>query len=441
MLSSLCGKRSKPGVRFSGKCTKLVSKRRGACCVQDDLSFLRSAAKIYANREDTVTENKELEKITTFLTTSDIDVNEDHVLEVDASTRNGNLLVQMVNDLTPVRETMKFRYITSQFSAPNRVYYMFHYFESSILLENVIAFNLPLAFKMTIDGELDSSVQILSHPLFNLSKMDGDHVMEFVGVTPGGYMNINASVHEDFETLTGTIGAELPKSMDMILLQGELNGNLSEDEYTLIMPRFSSSVNVEKEFTRENAGWRVDASYTNTSENFRVHVSVSKKAEEVVNLEEVRIPKSVLDKESVDVISLETVKAGDFLEESDDHIVFVDGGVVVLVNKNDIDIQSNVFYECKEANSRLMQDPENVVSSVELFNGRTIGVMSGYLMASELRAAMEIPSRIVKVERLRSIPSVISRAVFRDGASLVSASHCQPGQEGSVASLKAVTLE
>ena len=106
-----------------------------------------------------------------------------------------------------------------------------------------------------------------------------------------------------------------------------------------------------------------------------------------------------------------------------------------------IDIQSNVFYERKEANSRLLQDPENVVSSVELCNGRTIGVMSGYLTVSELRAATETPSRVIKVERARNIPSVISRAVFRDEASLVPASHCQPDQEGAIASLKAARLE
>lgn len=65
MFSILC--KSKPGKHFSGKCTKLVTKRRSVCFIQEDLSFLRSAVTIYVNRGDSIEKDAEMEKILAFL--------------------------------------------------------------------------------------------------------------------------------------------------------------------------------------------------------------------------------------------------------------------------------------------------------------------------------------------------------------------------------------
>jgi len=100
-------------------------------------------------------------------------------------------------------------------------------------------------------------------------------------------------------------------------------------------------------------------------------------------------------------------------------------------------MEDGIVYACKEVSTRLTQPLSNVENETELFNARRIGTLSGYIDAKNLKSAIQSvstgSSRMFFItEGFRNIPAVISKKVFNQMDSLVSANHCQEGAEGSV---------
>lgn len=124
-----------------------------------------------------------------------------------------------------------------------------------------------------------------------------------------------------------------------------------------------------------------------------------------------------------DVIMAEEVLVSKYLSEDPNHVVFLVGKLAYGVDKTSIDMD-DTFHECKSANGHLMQSRENVVDT-ELVNLRKIGG-SGFVPLNEISRAKRLDSNLYVLEKVRDIPTVVSRNVLL-GGSVVSAMHCQPG--------------
>jgi len=124
-----------------------------------------------------------------------------------------------------------------------------------------------------------------------------------------------------------------------------------------------------------------------------------------------------------DVIMAEEILVGEYLSQDPNHVVFLIGKLAYGVDKTSIDMD-DTFHECKSANGHLMQSRENVIDT-ELVNLRKIGG-SGFVPLNEISRARRLDSNLYVMEKVRDIPTVVSRNVLL-GGSVVSAMHCQPG--------------
>jgi len=143
---------------------------------------------------------------------------------------------------------------------------------------------------------------------------------------------------------------------------------------------------------------------------------------------------------ATDIITFEEMSVEYYLQQDSKNMVLFESNFKPhFTNMDDLKVamEDGIVYACKEVSTRLTQPLSNVEIETELFNARRIGTLSGYIDAKNLKSAIQSvstgSSRMFFItEGFRNIPAVISKKVFNQMDSLVSANHCQEGAEGSV---------
>ena len=130
-----------------------------------------------------------------------------------------------------------------------------------------------------------------------------------------------------------------------------------------------------------------------------------------------------------------------YLEENSSNMILFESNLKPhFTNKDDLRVamEDGIVFGCKKVSTRVIQSPDNVETGIELFNARRIGPIPGYINAKKLTYSIQSvesgnSSRMFLItEKTRSVPAVISKKLFNDMDSAVSANHCQAGAEGDV---------
>jgi len=132
---------------------------------------------------------------------------------------------------------------------------------------------------------------------------------------------------------------------------------------------------------------------------------------------------------SQDLITLEDIKLSEFVQENNDHIAILIEDVFKPINKNNIEFQDNLFYECKDANGFISQQMNNTVGR-RLVGLRKIGGF-GYLSEQEMRIIVNSKDNVFKLEKVKIAQAFVGQGVLA-GGTVVSSLHCQPGAPDTI---------
>jgi hypothetical protein len=99
--------------------------------------------------------------------------------------------------------------------------------------------------------------------------------------------------------------------------------------------------------------------------------------------------------------------------------------------------ESGIYYECIQPNN---MNPNNVVKNNPLFYLRKVSSISYFVPANEILTILNSNDKLYTLHnKIQDLASVVSQSVYDrqrlGNGSVVSASHCQPGQEGELYSL------
>lgn len=431
---------------YKSKCSELVSKKKGLCCVQKDLVFIRSAVNIYNMRTSDVID-PELESMKRFIDAKEMDT---EIVLIDVSSKNGEILTKMISEYRPKDIVVVFS--VSDFKLSNIHKDIALKYDTVISLNNVSAFDVIPGRNLIIDGE-NSRVSLNNHPIFQIPtlKSIGDSRLSssvsslLIPGNTSGSTTVNIPISNDSDELEMLFDEnEMQEAADIILsFTTRLDESNNVYTYRLDAPGLPN-IPIVKNVYSENESWSVTIDASNNEDSLSIKLVVSLKGSEVedATLETVSMEESdVMKKVSTDLISLEEVSVKEFLEESEKNIVIIEpDGSASLVSSDGIDFES-IFFECKEAIDDIIRGPsdENVISSVKLLNGRHFGSW-GYYSVAEIKKAAEMKERILSSSLDRRAVSITSRGVFLGTESSVSASHCQSGQDANIMKLKIVKI-
>lgn len=133
---------------------------------------------------------------------------------------------------------------------------------------------------------------------------------------------------------------------------------------------------------------------------------------------------------SYDVLTGDDAIVKEFLRESpENNIVFVFGEVTLIIDKTRI-LTDDTFYECKVDNGRWHPATDNVVDEAELIHVRKLGG-NGFIRLEDIENIMDSDNNVFLMDEDRRISSVVSKSVY-EGGNMVSAMHCQPGNEDTL---------
>jgi len=165
------------------------------------------------------------------------------------------------------------------------------------------------------------------------------------------------------------------------------------------------------------------------------------KVDEIIEFETVQKCNTVLDQTSLDMLMHVETTGRNFIQQDENNFVIIQpNGSLSLVDFTTIDF-NNVFYECTETSTNVLTppDPRIVIADVDLINARSFGSW-GYMKASELKAMSTSGHKVFESSLDKKALSFTSRGVFLGEEDMSSASHCQPGQDGEIMSLKKVVF-
>lgn len=132
---------------YKSKCSELVSKKKGLCCVQKDLVFIRSAVNIYNMRTSDVID-PELESMKRFIDAKEMDT---EIVLIDVSSKNGEILTKMISEYRPKDIVVVFS--VSDFKLSNIHKDIALKYDTVISLNNVSDFDVIPGRNLIIDGE------------------------------------------------------------------------------------------------------------------------------------------------------------------------------------------------------------------------------------------------------------------------------------------------
>lgn len=418
---------------YKSKCTNLVTKRKGMCCIEKDLEFINSAVNIYNNRTSNMSDDKELDDMREFISGKNLDKNNVHI---DNGTRNGIVLSAMIEDFVP-SPMVKVQYSINSFSITNLDRYVMKNYDCDMFLNNIYNFQVPSGKNVSIDGTDSSSVSLENHPLFSLSYFEEDKQTELLEyfIMRDSNVKILTNVTTDILQIKEFSNIDVENSMNVILESVFLiDGDYS---YKLTSTRLSGE-DFEKILSVSNSDWRIDFSVKNDIGGFYMTLMCSEKSHQ---LDTINKPYSIIEKKAMNVISLEEVSGKDFLDESESNMVIIEpNGSLSLIDTSSIDFES-VFFECKSiSNSALLwPSPDNVISNVPLLNGKKFGSW-GYHPVKTLKSAIKNGNRVLQSTIDRRAASITSRGALIQAEDLMSASHCQAGQDDNIMNHRSVNF-
>jgi len=438
MFRNILGKVCKPtpGSKvYKSKCSELVYEKSGPCCVQRDLGFIKSAVRIYTNR--TIGEyDKEIEKMKKFLIDSNSDFSGRSV-DID-SYENGIVLAGLLQEYAPSHDKIKVRYEITSFSINEQVHrYVFDNYDVVMDLDGIRSFKVPIGKKIKIEGDVSSSVNIGSHPLLTIGSIESSQTRHIVKSLINGKTKINADIDSDINEIDDMLSTNAESNLSLLLARGDL---LEESTYVLKSGAIAGG-ELKRAHAAKNDSWRVEIGFTNNiTEGFELYLKVNK-VDEIIEFETVQKCNTVLDQTSLDMLMHVETTGRNFIQQDENNFVIIQpNGSLSLVDFTTIDF-NNVFYECTETSTNVLTppDPRIVIADVDLINARSFGSW-GYMKASELKAMSTSGHKVFESSLDKKALSFTSRGVFLGEEDMSSASHCQPGQDGEIMSLKKVVF-
>lgn len=434
VLGKVC--KPNPGSKiYKSKCSDLVYEKSGPCCVQRDLGFIKSAVRIYENRSIGGSD-KELEKMKKFLLESRMDISGRNV-DID-SYENGIILAELLEEYAPDYDKIKVRYEITTFSINEKAHrYVFDNYDVTMDLDGILSFKVPYGKKIKIQGDVSSSVNIYSHPLLTIGTIDSSETKDVVKSLIGGKTKIDVNMDSDVNEIDEILTNNSSSNLAVLLARGDL---LKESTCVLKSDAIAGG-ELKRAHAAKNGDWRVEIGFTNNiTEGFELYMKVDK-VEENVELESVQKCSTILDQEAMDMLMHTETTGRDFIEQDKNNFVIIQpSGSLSLVDFTTIDF-NNVFYECTETTNNVLTgpDPKIVITDVDLINARSFGSW-GYMKASELKAMVKSGQQVFESSLDKKALSFTSRGVFLGEEDMSSASHCQPGQDGEIMSLKKVVF-
>jgi surface protein len=101
--------------------------------------------------------------------------------------------------------------------------------------------------------------------------------------------------------------------------------------------------------------------------------------------------------------------------------------------------ESGLYYECRSPTGSL--NPDNIIKNNPLFYLRKVSTISYFVPANEILTILDSNDKLYTLHnKMKDLASVVSQSIYDrhrlgDTLSGISASHCQPGQEGELYSL------
>lgn len=438
MFRNILGKVCKPNPGsniYKSKCSDLVYEKSGPCCVQRDLGFIKSAVRIYNNRS-IGGYDKEIEKMKKFLLDSNMDIS-GRTVDID-SYENGIILAGLLEEYAPDYDKIKVRYEVTTFTINEKAHrYVFDNYDVIMDLDGILSFKVPMGKKIKIEGDASSSVNIYSHPLLNIGTIDASQTKEIVKSLINGKTKIDVNMDSDVNEIDDILINNSNSNLAVLLARGEL---LKESTYVLKSDTITGG-ELKKAYAAKNGDWRVEIGFTNNiTEGFELYLKVNK-VDENIELETVQKCSTILDQESMDMLMHTETTGRDFIEQDKNNFVIIQpNGSLSLVDFTTIDFD-NVFYECTETSTNVLTgpDPKIVITDVDLINARSFGSW-GYMKSAELKAMMKSGQQVFESSLDKKALSFTSKGVFLGEEEMTSASHCQPGQDGEIMSLKKVVF-